>query len=116
MAVKPMAGTARMVPATTPFRTSCRTSTRESRRAQQLELPLLGLLVPEVAVEDVAGLVEVARPARALVVDGLALGEELQALDGAVHLDAAALRDPPHVILDRGAGGLALRVGDGERD
>src|SRR5436309_11037367 len=112
IAVKPMAGTARIVPAINPLRRSW----SASANFQELELPLLGLLVSELAVEDVADLGEVARPAGALVVDGLALRDELEALDGALDLDARALRDLAHVVPDRRAGGLALGLRQGEHD
>src|SRR5438094_361141 len=118
MAVKPMAGTASTVPATSPLRTSWATSssgTLTSDQLHELELASLGLLEADLAVEDVAELGEVARPAGPLVVDRLALAEELEALDRAVHLHAVALRDVAHVVLDGGAGGLALGVGDGQQ-
>src|ERR1043166_437430 len=113
-----MAGTARMVPATRPLTTSCAVSssgTLTSDQRHELELASLRLLEADLAVEDVAGLGEVARPAGALVVDRLALAEQLQPLDGAVHLRAVALRDAAHVVLDGGAGGLALGVRDGQQ-
>src|SRR5215475_7872155 len=52
IAVKPMAGTARIVPAINPLRRSW----SASANFQELELPLLGQLVAELAVEDVADL------------------------------------------------------------
>src|ERR1041384_7871004 len=113
-----MAGTASTVPATRPLTTSCAVSssgTLTSDQLHELELASLRLLVLDLAVEDVADVREVARPAGAFVVDRLALAEQLQALDGAVHLRAVALRDVAHVILDGGAGGLALGVGDGQQ-
>src|SRR5258705_8881589 len=116
MGVKPMAGTARMVPATRPLTRSCATSVTRSEKLHRLEGALLGHVEADLAVDDVAGLGEVAGPAGALVVDLLALGQELEPFDGVVHLHAAALRDLPHVVLDGGAGGLALRLGDGEDD
>src|SRR5215813_2959547 len=106
MAVKPMAGTASTVPATTPLTTSCAVSsngTVTSDHLHELELARLRLLVLDLAVEDVTDLGEVARPAGALVVDGLALRQQLQALDRAVHLLAVALRNVPDVVLDGGA-------------
>src|SRR5215470_9997367 len=118
MAVKPMAGTARMVPATRPFTTSCRICgsrgrSRASGDLQQLELAFLGLLVAELRVEDVPRLGEVAGPARALVVDLLVLGKELEPIDRAVHLRPRPLGDLADVVLDGGAGRLA-GAGDGE--
>src|SRR5262245_66346648 len=101
IAVKPMAGTARIVPAINPFRRSW----SASANFQELELPLLGLLVAELAVEDVADLGEVARPAGALEVDGLALGEGIAALDVALVLAARAMRDIALVLSDRRTGG-----------
>src|SRR5438093_13493136 len=80
---------------------------------QELELSLLGLLVPELRVHDVADLGEVARAAGALVVHRLALGEELEALDRALDLDARPLRDLAHVIPHGGARRRALGVRDG---
>src|SRR6185503_3692553 len=116
MAVKPMAGTARMVPATRPLTRSCATSVTRSEQLHQLEGALLGHIVTDLAVDDVAGLGEVAGPAGALVVDLLALGQELEPLDGVVHLHPTALRDLAHVVLDGGAGGLAFGLRDGEND
>src|SRR2546427_2101176 len=110
-----MAGTARIVPAISPLRTSCAISRGTSADLQQLEPALLGLLVAELRVQDVADLVEVARPAGAVEVDLLALREQLEAVDRAVHARAAALRDLPHVVADRGARRLAPGVRDGQR-
>src|SRR5690242_4214281 len=117
MAVKPMAGTASTVPARSPLTTSCAASSRgtaTSDELHELQLAALGLLELDLAVEDVADIGEVARPAGALVVDGLALGQQLQPLDRAVDLHTVALRDLSHVVLDGGAGGFALGVGDGQ--
>src|SRR5687767_6519466 len=120
MAVKPMAGTASAVAAITPLTTSCGTSpSRAATRSgdlQKLELALLGLLVSELRVEDVADLVELARPAGAVEIDGPALRDELQSLHGALDLGARALRDLAHVVLDRGAARVALRLREGQRD
>src|SRR4051812_17539264 len=112
-----MAGTASTVPATRPLTTSCAVSSSGTLTSDQLherELAPLRLVEADLAVEDVAGLGEVAGAARALVVDRLTLAEQLQPLDGAVHLHAVALRDAAHVVLDGGPGGLALGVRDGE--
>src|ERR1051325_6578414 len=115
MAVKPIAGTARMVPATRPLIRSCPTSpSTGSERGDDLELALLGLLEADLAVENVAGLGEVTRAARALVVDRLALGEQLEPLDRVVDLHARPLRDPAQMVPHRGAGGLPAGVADGE--
>src|SRR5262245_4998494 len=114
-----MAGTARTVPATRPLTTSwavSSTGTLTSDELHELELAPLRLVEADLAVEDVADVGEVARTARALVVDRLALGEELEALDGVVDLDAVALQDAAHVILDGRAGRLALGVSDGQQD
>src|SRR5215470_18382727 len=73
---------------------------------QELQLALLGLLVPELRVEDVPGFREVAGPARAVVVDLLALGEKLEPVDGAVDPGARALRDLADAVLDRRARGF----------
>src|SRR5215475_11236449 len=118
MAVKPMAGTARMVPATRPFTTSCRNCGSRGRSGasgdlQQLELALLGLLVAELRIEDVPRLREVAGPARALVVDLFVLGEELEPVHRAVHLGPRPLGDLADVVLDGGARRLA-GAGNGE--
>src|SRR5882672_4278238 len=107
-----MAGTARTVPAISPLTRSW----SSSGNFQELELSLLGLLVSELRVHDVADLGEVARAAGALVIDRLALGQELEALDRALDLDARALRDLACVIADGGASRLALGVRDGEDD
>src|ERR1051326_5121596 len=98
-----MAGTASTVPDTTPLTTSCATSsngTATSDELHELQLAALRLLELDLAIHDVTDVGEVARPAGALVVDGLALGQQLEALDGAVDLHAVALRDLPHVVLD----------------
>src|SRR5262249_23182650 len=73
-AVNPMAGTARMVPAIRPLMISWRTSvtTAISGDLEKLELGPGNFLVPELAVDDVADVGEVARAARALVIDLLA--------------------------------------------
>src|SRR5438132_12515655 len=111
IAVKPMAGTARIVPAINPLRRSW----SASANFQELELPLLGLLVAELAVEDVADLGEVARTAGALDVDGLALPAELEALDGPLALDARSLPGLADVVPGRRGGGLGLALGSGAR-
>src|SRR5437588_8797955 len=111
-----MAGTARIVPAISPLRTSCAISRGTSADLQQLEPALLGLLVPELRVEDVADLVEVARSAGAVEVDFLALREQPEPLGRAVHAGAPALRDLPHVVADARARGFPPGVGDGEGD
>src|SRR6267143_2370788 len=109
-----MAGTARTVPAISPLRTSCAISRGTSAELQQLEPALLRLLVPELRVEDVADLVEVARSAGAVEIDVLALREQLEPLGRAVHAGAPALRDLPHVVADARARGLPPGVRDGE--
>src|SRR6185503_6386432 len=117
MAVKPIAGTARMVPATRPLTSSCGISPSGTLdHLHELELASPGLVEADLAVQDVADLGEVARAAGALVVDLLALGHQLEPLDGAVDLDGAALRDLPHGVVDGGAGGVAPGLGDGQHD
>ena len=113
-----MAGTASMVPATRPLTSELRDLGRTHAQSifSSLNLPLSACVVADLAVDDVAGLGEVAGPAGALVVDLLALGQELQPFDGVVDLHAAALRDLAHVVADRGAGGLALGLRDGQDD
>src|ERR1700730_18805185 len=112
-----MAGTARMVPATRPCRRSWSVSPSiGSEGGDDLELTRLSLLEADLAVDDVSGVGEVARPARALVVDRLALGEHLEPFDRAVHPDPRALGDLPYVVAHRGSGRLAPSVGDGEAD
>src|SRR5438093_4239949 len=106
-----MAGTARTVPAISPLTRSW----SSSGNFQELELSLLGLLVADLGVHDVAHLGEVARAAGALVVHRLALAEELEALHRALDLHARPLRDLAHVIADGGARGLALGVRDREQ-
>src|SRR5438552_12826923 len=108
-----MAGTARIVPAISPLRTSCAISRGTSADLQQLEPALLGLLVPELRVEDVADPVEVARAAVAVEIDFLPLRDQLEPLRRAVHAGAPALRDLPHVVPDARARRLALGVRDG---
>ena len=113
-----MAGTASMVPAIRPLTTSCGISAATRARQiifRNLNLPPSTCSIAELAVEDVADLGEVARPAGALVVDLLALGEQLQPLDRAVDLGAGALRDLAHGVAHRRAVRL-LRLGDGQRD
>src|SRR5262245_33325825 len=113
MAVKPIAGTARIVPGTSPLTRSCASSlTRLSDHLEPLELALLSLIEADLAVHDVARLREVARPGGALVVDRLALGEELEPVHRAVHLGAAALRDLANVLADGRPRGIAAGVGD----
>src|SRR5262245_11585470 len=116
MAVKPMAGTASTVPATRPLTTSCTISPNTSDHLHEDELAALGLLELDLAVEDVADVGEVARTAGALVVDLLALGQELQPVHRAVDLGAGPLRDLSHGVTHGGSGGLALGPGDGQRD
>src|SRR2546423_4593384 len=113
-----MAGTARMAPAITPLTTSCVTSASNGGIAgsgdfQQYELAGIDLVVAELAIDDVADVGEVARTARALVVDVLALCQELKAVDRAVDLGAASLRDLANVVVD-GDAGRGLGLGDGK--
>src|SRR5260370_40570662 len=109
-----MAGTARIVPAISPLRTSCAISRGTSADLQQLEPALLGLLVPELRVEDVADLVEVARSAGAVEIDFPPLREQPEPLGRAAHAGAPALRDLSHVVADARAPGLPLGGRDGE--
>src|SRR5260370_7140224 len=109
-----MAGTARIVPAISPLRTSCAISRGTSADLQQLEPALLGLLVPELRVEDVADLVEVARSAGAVEIDFLALREQLEPLGRAAHAGAPALRDLPHVVPDPRPPALPLPLRDAD--
>src|ERR1051325_3674610 len=103
-----MAGTARIVPAIAPFTTSCATSAAEAidalRDFQQHEFAAGYLVIAELAIGDVADLGEVAGPARAFVVDLLALREQFQSFDGAVDLGAVALTDATHAIVDARGG------------
>src|SRR5262249_32150697 len=114
-----MAGTARMVPATSPLMRSWRTSINCGPSSLQdsdlFEFGLLGSIEADLAVDDVADLGEVARAARPLVVDVLALGDQLEPVHRAVHLDAVALGDLADVVPDRCARRLAPRPGDGEQ-
>ena len=66
----------------------------------QRELAALDLLVAELAVEDVALVVEIAGPRGAVVVDLLAGRDRLEAVDGVVDRLAAALGDLADVVLD----------------
>src|SRR2546423_6164093 len=115
-----MAGTARMAPAITPLTTSCVTSASNGGIAgsgdfQQYELAGIDLVVAELAIDDVADVGEVARSARAFIVDLLALCQELEPFDRAVDLAAASLRDLAHVVVD-GDAGRGLGLGDGKAD
>src|ERR1700730_3267853 len=120
MAVRPMAGTARMAPAIAPLTTSCVSSTSTGGIARsgdlhQCELAAADLVVAELAIDDVADVGEVAGTACALVVDLLALREQLQSVDRAVDLRAAALANLAHVVVD-GDTCRRFRLGDGQRD
>src|SRR5258708_1447217 len=115
-----MAGTARMVPAITPLTTSCAISASRggiarSGNLQQRGLASADLVVAELAVEDVTDVGEVAGAAGPLVVDLLALRQQLQAFHGAVDLGATALRDLAHAVVNTDARG-DLRFGDGKHD
>src|SRR5260221_4179749 len=70
----------------------------------QGELAALDLLIAEFAGEDVALLVEVARPRGAGVVDLLPGGDRLDAVDGVVDRLAAALADLADIVLDGDTG------------
>src|SRR5215207_7083001 len=70
----------------------------------QRELAGLDLVVAELAVEDVALLVEVARPRGTGIVDLAAGHDLLDAVDGVVDLLAARDRRLADVLLDRLAG------------
>src|SRR5258707_15283998 len=67
------------------------------------ELAGLDLLVAELAVEDVALVVEVAGARSTGVIDFLARRDRLDAVDGVVDGLAAALRHLADVVLDRRA-------------
>src|SRR5215218_521434 len=82
-----------------------------SSNLHQGELAGLDLLVAELAVEDVALLVEVAGTRGAGIVDLAAGHDLLDAVDGVVDDLAAAHRRLADVVLDRLAGG-SLAVGD----
>src|SRR4030081_2505260 len=88
-----MAGTAISVPAITPLISACsRMVTRRSPRSSDLherDLAALYLIVAELAVLNVADVGEIARTARAVVVDRLLGGDRLQPVDGIVDLGAA---------------------------
>src|SRR5262245_947945 len=101
-----MAGTAKRVPETSPLISAWRTSSMRSGDLQQGELAALDLLVAELAGEDVALLVEVARAGGAAVVDLLAGGDRLDAVDGVVDRLAATLADLADIILDGDASGV----------
>src|SRR5579883_1514159 len=80
IAVKPMAGTASRVPDTRPLISACRSSMRSSDLHQH-RLPGPDLLVAELAIEDVADVVEVARAGGARIIDLLAGHDRLDAID-----------------------------------
>src|SRR5205085_6653988 len=86
------------------FTTSCAISVAyaiaDSGDLQEHELAAGHFVVAEFAIGDVADLGEVARTARAFVVDLLALPEQLQTFDSAVDLGAVTLANAPHVIVD----------------
>src|SRR5450631_4066500 len=113
-----MAGTAKMAPAITPLTTSCVTSASNGGIAgsgdlQQYELASADPAVAELAVDDVADVGEVAGPACTLVVDLLALCEQLQPVHRAVDLGAASLRNLAHIVVD-GNARRGLGLGDGK--
>src|SRR6266568_6798494 len=115
-----MAGTARMAPAITPLTTSCAISAARggiarSDNLQQRGLATGDLVVAKLAVDDVADIGKVAGAAGALIVDLLALRQQLQAFHGAVDLGATALRDLAHAVVNAAACGH-LRLGNGKRD
>src|SRR5229473_2492743 len=98
-----MAGTASTVPATRPFTASWAIWSSEpgtSDHLHELELALLRLIEPDLAIQDIARVGEVARPAGSLVIDRLALGQELQPFDRTIDFQAVALGDLSHVIAD----------------
>src|SRR6476646_9595108 len=109
MAVKPIAGAARIAPAITPFRTSCAmsVSTPALRHLEEPERPVLHMIVAKFAVGDIADVGERARPAGARVLDLLALLQRRQPIDGRVYLGAIAVGDLAHTVTDRGAVRLA---------
>src|SRR5450759_1191685 len=120
IAVRPMAGTARVAPDMAPLTTSCVTSASNGDIARsgylhQCELASANLVVAELAVDDVADVGEIAGAARALVVDFLALRAQLQSVHRAVDLGAATLANLAHVVVD-GDACRRLRLGDGQRN
>src|SRR5262245_34366492 len=120
IAVRPIAGTARMVPDIKPLRISCATCIYQAaeHRArvrlqppwlndlEETQLPVDHLHVAETAALNVTDIGEVARSGGTLVVDLLALSQELQTLDRAIDLLSRALTDFAHVVLERAAGCL----------
>src|ERR1041384_6411929 len=104
IAVKPMAGTANRVPDTSPLITAWTTRSMRSGDLHQDRLARLDLLETELAVEDVALVVEVARSGRAGIVDLLARRNRLDAVDRVVDRLAAALGDLADIVLDCGTG------------
>src|SRR6476469_6495178 len=105
MAVKPIAGAARIAPAITPFSTSCAmsVSTPALRNLEELEGPALNLVVAKLAIGNVADVGEGTRPAGARVIDLLALLQHRQPIDGRIDLRAFAVGDRAHAVADRGA-------------
>ncbi len=83
MAVNPMAGMARTLPAMIPFAINWRTFIPGPRSDDfdQLDLAVFGFAVAEPAIDDVAFVVEVTRTTRTVVIDVLSVPEKLQTLD-----------------------------------
>src|SRR5215470_14063737 len=79
----------------------------------ELGLAFSYLLHAEGGREDVADLVEVARPRGALVVDLLAVGEELGAVRVGVDDRPGRVRDRAEIVLDHRSRHLALAGGQG---
>src|SRR5476651_2573118 len=104
IAVKPMAGTASSAPDTSPFNNAWRTSSMRSNDLHQNRLAGLDLFIQELAVEDIALVVEVTRPGGTRIVDLLAGRDRLQPVDSIVDRLAAALRHLADIVLDDGAG------------
>src|SRR5712691_7461131 len=94
-----------MPPVTTPLKTYCAMGGIPARPSgvddrHELGLALAHLLDAEGGREDVADLIEVARPRCALVVDLLSFAQKLRAVRERIDDGAGRVRDRSQMILD----------------
>src|ERR1044072_1953588 len=111
--VKPMAGTASTAPAIRPFKVSW--SVFSSTSDLQLDqLSILDRRGAERHLDDIAGVGKLARTGRARILDLLALGDELEAVERVVDLHArVVVGDLADVVPDAGPGWI-LALGHGQ--